>query len=331
MMNIQFQPAARKRAKAKLALIGPAGAGKTHSALLIAKGLAENAGKIAVIDTENSSAELEVGKPGIPEFDVLVMHAPFDPAKYIAAIKEAENDGYEVIIIDSLSHAWAGSGGLLEKKDVIASAAGRNSYTAWREVSPLHNKLVETIIQSSSHIIATMRSKTEYAVEQDEKGKTVVKKIGLAPIQRDGIEYEFTLVLDVDQKNHVASSSKDRTSLFDGQYFVPSEETGRALRLWLSSGTQKVSSGNGEDKTEPSTQQSQSEKPSKLHGKPNGRFLKVMKEMKDKLGEKGYHEKLQSFGYKDASEIPNDRELQTAIYKALQDSNVAQPTVVAVQ
>jgi len=234
MSQLTFSKAERRKAKARIALCAPAGGGKTHSALLIAAGIG---GKIAVIDTENGSASLEVGKPGIPEFDVLSLSAPFTPERYIEAMKVAEQGGYDIIILDSISHAWAGVGGLLEQVDNKAKASkSGNSYTAWRDVTPMHNKFIDAIIQSKCHVIATMRTKTEYALTQDDKGRTAPKKIGMAPIQREGMDYEFTVVFDIDQVSHMASSSKDRTSLFDGKAFIPSVETGEMIVEWLNSG-----------------------------------------------------------------------------------------------
>lgn len=226
-----FQKAERKRAKLRMALIGPSGSGKTYSSLLIAKGLG---GTIAMIDTEHGSGELYAD---LAEYDVARLSPPFSPQKYIQAIHAAEKAGYNTLIIDSLSHAWAGQGGLLEEVDK-RKASQKNQFTAWRDVTPMHNSLVEAIVQSSCHIIATMRSKTAYDMQKDEKGQTRPVKIGLAPVQRDGMEYEFTLVMDLENEKHMASSSKDRTSLFDGQYFVPGEETGQALKKWLESGSE---------------------------------------------------------------------------------------------
>lgn len=226
-----FHKAERKKAKLRLALCGVSGSGKTYSALLIAQGLG---GKIAMIDTENGSGELYAN---LCEYDVCQITAPYTPEKYIASIKEAEKAGYDVIIIDSLSHAWAGEGGLLDKHDAISKASrSGNSYAAWREITPLHNKLVDTILQSPCHIIASMRSKTAYEVVDDGSGKKAPKKIGMAPVQRDGMEYEFTVVMDLAVESHIATSSKDRTGLFDGQYFKPTIETGKQLLSWLDAG-----------------------------------------------------------------------------------------------
>ncbi len=220
----QFHKAERKKGKLRLAIAGPAGSGKTYSALLIALGLG---GRIAMIDTERGSGELY---DHLGEYDACTIHPPFEPKKYVEAIHAAEDLGYETIIIDSLSHAWVGQGGLLDVHGHIADKTG-NSWSAWRQVTPKHNELVDAMLQSKCHIIATMRSKMEYA-QVEENGKKQVKKLGMSPIQRDGMEYEFTVFIDLDQQ-HTATTTKDRTTLFDGQYFVPTIETGKTLLAWL--------------------------------------------------------------------------------------------------
>lgn len=223
----EFTPvkAERKLSKLRLAVDGASGSGKTYSSLLIASGLGK---KIVVIDTENGSACLY---PNICNYDVIRLNAPFTAARYIKAIKKAEELGYEVIIIDSFSHAWAGAGGMLEKQNVVAKRIG-NSYTAWREVTPDHELLVETILQSNAHIIVTMRSKMAYVMETGTEGRTTVRKLGLSPVQRDGVEFEFTTVFDMTH-DHVATSSKDRTGMFDGLAFKPDENTGKKFAEWL--------------------------------------------------------------------------------------------------
>lgn len=222
-----FRKAERKKAKLRLAITGPAGSGKTYGALLIAQGLG---GKIAMIDTENGSGDMYAG---MCEYDIETLNAPYDPRRYIQAIHEAEKAGYSVIIIDSLSHAWNGSGGVLDLQTRITESSGsKNSYVAWGKVTPLQNALVEAMIVSPCHVIATMRSKTDYVQNKNERGYTEIQKVGLAPVQRDGMEYEFGTVFDLSQ-NHIASVSKDRTGIFDGQYFTISPETGRILRNWL--------------------------------------------------------------------------------------------------
>lgn len=224
-----FRKAERRQAKLRLALIGPSGSGKTYGALLIAKGLG---GRTAFIDTENGSAELYAD---LCDFDVCQITAPFTTDKYIAAIREAERAGYDTIVIDSLTHAWNAEGGILEFVD---KKRGRgNDFTAWKDATPLQNAFVSSITQSSCHIIATMRSKTAYDLEKDpQTGKLKPVKLGLAPAQRDGIEYEFTLVLDIDQQRHFAEATKDRTSLYDGKIFQITPEIGAQLKEWLETG-----------------------------------------------------------------------------------------------
>lgn len=226
-----FRKAERKKAKLRLGILGPSGSGKTYSSLMIAHGLA---GRVALIDTEHGSGELY---SHLMEYDVAILTPPFSPEKYIQCIKQAEKE-YDILIIDSLSHAWAGEGGVLEMHDKATSAT-RNSFTAWREVTPLHNSLVEAILQSSLHIIATMRTKTAYEITE-ENGKKKVTKVGLQPVQRDGMEYEFTAVFDLSIDGHVATASKDRTMLFDGKHFKPSADTGRELLDWLDGGVDPI-------------------------------------------------------------------------------------------
>lgn len=228
---IEFKKAKRSKAKLRLAISGASGAGKTYSALLIASGIVPMS-KVAVIDTESGSADLYAD---LGDYSTVTINPPYSPKKYIEAIHTAENAGFKLIIIDSLSHAWSGEGGLLDQQGKATESKYRgNGWAAWREITPLYNQLIETILHSPLHIIATMRSKTEY-MQIEVNGKKQIQKVGMAPIQRDGIEYEFTTVFDLSQ-NHTATVSKDRTNMFDGQYFTPSAECGKALLHWLTVG-----------------------------------------------------------------------------------------------
>jgi hypothetical protein len=222
-----FKPATKKQSKLRLALTGPSGSGKTFSALAVAVGLGE---KIAVIDTEHGSASLYADKF---KFDTCNLET-FSPDSYIEAIKEAENAGYEVIIIDSLSHAWIGKEGALEQVDNATRRSGsKNSYFAWRDVTPKHNALIEAIIQSKAHIIATMRAKTEYALDKDDKGKVTPRKIGLAPIQREGMEYEFSVAGELDL-DHNFNVTKTRCSALAGKVIKnPGLPLAKTLKAWL--------------------------------------------------------------------------------------------------
>lgn len=228
-----FQKATRKKAKLRMALIGPSGSGKTYSALELAKGLG---GRIAMIDTERGSGSLYAD---VADYDVLELEPPFTPQKYIDAIKGAETDGYAVVIIDSLSHAWAGEGGILDIHDTATRAMrSGNGYMAWKDVTPQHEKIINAILGTPLHVISTIRTKTAYEVVEDERGKKAPKKIGLAPIQRQGMEYEFTCVLDLAVDSHIATASKDRTGMFDNKHFLITPQTGRDLLGWLESGSE---------------------------------------------------------------------------------------------
>lgn len=228
---MKFTRAARQKAKLRLALTGPSGSGKTYSALLLAKGIG---GNIACIDTERGSASLY---EHIVPFDVLDLPPPYAPERYIKAIKAAEEAGYNVLIIDSITHEWSGVGGCLELVDEIARAKYKgNSWSAWNDVTPRHRALLDAILQSSMHVIVTMRSKTETA-QVEENGRKKVAKLGMKAEQRDGFEYEMTVVLDITHDGHFATASKDRTGLFTDQDPRPiTEETGQSLLAWLESG-----------------------------------------------------------------------------------------------
>ena len=234
---MSFHKAIRKQVKLRLALCGPSGSGKTYSALLIAQGLAPD-GRIALLDTERGSGELY---SHLADYDAATLAPPFTPERYIKLIREAEQAGYAVLIIDSLSHAWTGEGGVLDMHDkaTLASRSG-NSFMSWREVTPHHNALVDAIIGANLHVIATMRTKTAYDLVDDGKNGKKPIKVGLAPVQREGMEYEFTVVMDLSVDNHIATATKDRTSLYDSRHFAPSPDTGVALREWLDSGVDPV-------------------------------------------------------------------------------------------
>jgi len=226
---LTFKKATKTSARLRLALLGPAGSGKTYSALAIAAGLGQ---RIAVIDTEHGSASKYADRFG---FDVLEL-TTFAPRTYVEALAAAEAEGYDVIVVDSLSHAWMGKDGALEQVDRKASGGKGNSFDAWRSVTPQHNALVEAMLRCRAHLLVTMRVKTDYIVEEDSRGKKVPRKVGLAPVQRDGLEYEFDVVLDV-SPDHVATVSKTRCpDLTDQAFDRPGAEVARILKAWLSDG-----------------------------------------------------------------------------------------------
>ena len=231
---MQLRQSERRQAKIKIGLQGCAGSGKTYSSLLLAKGLTNgDFSKVAIIDTENGSADLYAH---LGNYNVLSLAPPFTPENYIKAIEVCEKAGIEVIIIDSISHEWD------ELLDFHSKLAG-NSFTNWAKVTPRQRAFVDKILQTNAHIIATMRTKQDYVLNQKD-GKFIPEKVGLKSVQRDGLDYEFTLVFDVDIK-HFAVSSKDRTGLFMGKpEFTISENTGREILEWCNSGAKTEISKN---------------------------------------------------------------------------------------
>lgn len=233
-----FQKVVRVKAKLRMALTGVSGAGKTLGSLLIAYGITKDWDKIALIDTEHERARMYANRSdlGVGTFMYAPLYPPYTAERYMELVKEAEGlvgeDG--VIIIDSFSHAWNGEGGVLERKDKIATQRNMNSYTAWNQAGKIQNNLIGAIMNANCHIIVTMRSKMEYASQTDENGKLKLSKIGLAPIQRDDVEYEFDVVLDL-ARDHVATASKDVTFLDAfGEIITP--ELGVELKKWLDEG-----------------------------------------------------------------------------------------------
>jgi len=233
---MSFIKATKHQSKLRLAIIGPSGSGKTYSALGIAVALAGKDGKVAVIDTERGSASLYAD---LFAFDVLTLDS-YSPLAYVDAIAEAEKGGYNVIVVDSLSHAWASKDGALQMVDrEAARSQSRNSFAAWRNVTPIHNQMVDSIIGCNAHIICTMRSKMEYVMEKDDKGKTTIRKIGLQPIQREGLDYEFTICGDIDQ-DHKFIVSKSRCPAFaDAVIEKPGKQFADKLLAWLNEGAKE--------------------------------------------------------------------------------------------
>ncbi len=226
-----FQKATKKQAKGRLALVGPSGSGKTYTALRVAKALGE---RVAVIDSERGSASKYADKF---DFDVCELDS-FSPEAYIKAIGDAEDAGYDVLIIDSLSHAWQGTGGALEMVDNATKRANsNNAFTSgWREVTPIHNRMIDAIMNCACHVIVTMRVKTEYVLE-DKGGKKIPRKIGLAPIQRQGMEYEFDVLCDLNHEFHCIVSKTRCDDLAEKVFKKAGEDDlGFTFAKWLDSG-----------------------------------------------------------------------------------------------
>ena len=227
----RFTKAERKKAKLRLALAGVSGCGKTYSALRIAKGMG---GKIAVIDTENDSSSLYAS-----EFDFASINlSDHSPESYIRAMNDATQEGFDIVIIDSLSHVWTFCKAEVDK--VASQSFKGNSWAAWSKVTPRYDALIQCLIQSDVHVITTMRAKTETAQIED-KGRKKVVKLGMKTEMRDGIEFEFTTVIDIDHETNGASVSKDRTHVFRGrEHLALDESIGESLMTWLMDGVEEA-------------------------------------------------------------------------------------------
>ncbi len=247
-MALVFQKAKRIQTKIKLAIGGPSGSGKTMSSLLLGYGLIKGEhpewddatcwDKICVCDTENGSSALYVGARAggtvIGSYNTIPIEPPFEEQVLIDAIAMCENHGMEVIILDSMTAFWQGEGGALQTQGKIAERTG-NSFTSWKGVRADQSKMMQAILQSKCHIISAYRAKTEYVQEKNDKGKTVVRNIGMGIIAEGNTEYEYSCFLMLDA-SHNAAAIKDRTGLFDNQIFVITPDTGKKIYQWLSEG-----------------------------------------------------------------------------------------------
>ena len=238
----RFRKATRSKLRLRMAIDGPSGSGKTYTALECAFALAAsmagpdgNAPRVAVIDSESGSASKYCGLVGpsglLWDFDVCELKT-FSPSEYAAAIEDAARAGYGVVVIDSLSHAWEGKDGALDLKD----RAGPNSWAAWKDVTPIHRRMVDAILNSPCHVIATMRSKTEWVTEMTAEGKTAPKRVGTAPVQRAGMEYEFDIYVSLDP-SHILTVQKSRCQAVDRAIVArPSASFMTPIIEWLSEG-----------------------------------------------------------------------------------------------
>lgn len=227
-MSLVLKKATRKQVKLRLNISAPSGAGKTYSALRMAKGLCGDWSKVAVIDTENGSASLY---SDLGDFNTIDLTPPYTPEKYIGAINMCVQAGMEVIIIDSSTHEWAC---LLEENELLAQSKFRgNTWSAWSQTTPRHDKFINSVLHCSAHVITCTRSKMETVMGDDKK----VKKVGMKDVQREGWEYELTISLNIDRDTHLAIPSKDRTNLFEGKNpFLITEGTGKLIADWCNSG-----------------------------------------------------------------------------------------------
>lgn len=221
-----FKKATRENVWVKILLGGASGSGKTYSSLRLAKGMASKCGgRIAAIDTENGRIRYYANEF---DFDDMQLDEPYTPEKYIEAINDAVDGGYKVLIIDSISHEW---NYCVETHDKMPG----NTYTNWAKITPRHDAFMEKVLQSPLHIIATVRGKDEYVLEE-KNGKQTPKKVGLGYKQRDGVEYNYTATFNIAQDTHIAEVTKDNTHIFEGRYEVLTEKDGEAIYDWANTG-----------------------------------------------------------------------------------------------
>lgn len=231
-MSFKAVEAVQIKSKGRIAIQGPAGSGKTFSALRLAQALGK---RVFVIDSERESSSKFAKEWEGFTFYIVGFDPPYDPERYVEAIHYCEDEGADVIIVDSLSHAWAGEGGALEIVDKQTAKAGKNKYYAWRFVTPKHNALVDAMLNSPAHIIGCMRTKTKY-VEGEIGGKKTYRKQGMEAVQREGMDYEFDIVLELDL-DHNATVSKTRYSEIADKVYTPiTEELGEEIKAWLDKG-----------------------------------------------------------------------------------------------
>ena len=232
-MTIEIRKAQRKQSKLRIGLSSPSGSGKTYGSLLLAKGLTDDWSKVGMIDSENGRGDIY---SDFGEYNIINLKPPFTPESYIEAIKAFENAGMEVIIIDSTTHEWEGEGGCLQLNEKLAMAKYKgNTWSAWSETTPRHQRFLDAITSSSAHVITTVRNKIGTVMTEDKR----VKKVGIKEVQREGFEYELTVNFNIDRDSHTVIASKDNTRIFEGMDpFVITEETGKILKDWVMSGAE---------------------------------------------------------------------------------------------
>lgn len=235
-MSFSFKPAQREKAKARIALAGPSGSGKTYSALSLACAMGD---RVAVIDTEHGSAsKYAVGRDSQGfTFDALELDN-FDPRNLIGALAAASQAQYPVVVVDSLSHFWSGVGGMLEQADKASRKYGGNSFSGWKDARPMERQLIEAMLAYPGHVIVTLRTKTEYVIEEDERGKKKPRKVGMRPEQRDGIEYEFDIVGDLDAENTLMISKSRCSDLAGVVLPKPGADLAQTICDWLAGGVE---------------------------------------------------------------------------------------------
>jgi DNA polymerase III delta prime subunit len=316
--RIQFKKATKLDARLRLALAGSSGSGKTYTALALATELAGEGGKIAYVDTERGSASKYANKF---EFDVIEPEK-FDPRELIETLAAAAEAGYKVGVVDSLSHYWMGKGGELEMVDAATSRERGNSFAGWKHVTPVHNDLIHALLSSPMHIIVTMRTKTEWVIEKDQNGRNAPRKVGMQPIMRDGIEFEFDVCGDMSQENAL-TVTKSRCPELTGQVIQrPGKQMADTLKVWLVGDVPPPAVPVVEVTSEQLQATSVESTPIKaqvVDEKPKDRFKEMLAQFADiktKVSAAQYYDILKQFGVAHANDF-RDMTLAKNCYRAL--------------
>ena len=235
-MGIEFTPAVRSAEKARIALAGPAGSGKTYTALALATFLAAPTGVVGVIDTERGSASKYEGVNG---WQFHTYRPPtFSPQSLIEALATAAGYGFTTLVVDSLSHYWMGSEGMLEQVDRRTPSGGSSFSTGWKDMRPVERRMIDALVSYPAHIIVTLRTKSEWVIETD-RGKSKPVRVGLKPEQRDGLEYEFDVVGELNLESTLTISKTRIPALHGAVIEKPGAALAETIRDWLADGADR--------------------------------------------------------------------------------------------
>ncbi|TDB80962.1 AAA family ATPase [Micromonospora sp. KC721] len=253
-MSSRFMPATRKKAKARVALAGPSGAGKTLTGLKLlytltgSKTIGDGLERIAVVDTERDSADKYAVNPELPGVGDMTPEeaggygfqkfspVKYDPRQLVELIDEAALAGFTGFMLDSASHYWFGPGGILELVDLFARNHGGRSMDGWKDVRPIERAYIEALMSFPGHVVVCLRSKQKYEITEGSDGKKQVSKLGMQPDQRDGLEFEFDMVGDLDQDHYLRVTKSRCDALADQVIHKPGAELGHQLLDWLENG-----------------------------------------------------------------------------------------------
>lgn len=233
---MKIERAVREKTYTLTSIAGPSGSGKTYSALLYARGLVGPNGKIGFIDTENKRSRFYADVAG--GFDVIDLDPPFTSGRYIEAIKAFEKAGYTAIVVDSISHEWEGSGGVLEQAEAIEERTKRAGLHCWQKPKAGHKKLMNELLQTRAHLIFCCRVKEKVVQAKGRDGKTEIINEGFVVVQEKSFIYEMTVSMMLEEGTHVPTLQKcpgDLLSAFPQGSRITTQ-IGNAVSQWSNEG-----------------------------------------------------------------------------------------------